>query len=45
MIQLPPGFDVAALLSDFFFAAGPFVTIAFLIGCGFLIIRMLTGWF
>lgn len=43
MIQLPPGFDTAALLSDFFFAAGPFVSIGFLIGCGFLIVKILSS--
>jgi hypothetical protein len=42
MIQLPPGFDAAALFSEFWTAAGPFVSIAALIGCGFLLIKMLT---
>ena len=45
MIQLPPGFDVAALLGEFFTLAGPFVSLALLIGCGFLLIRILTSAF
>lgn len=41
MITLPPGFDFAQLISDFYYLAGPFVGIAFLIGTGILIINIL----
>jgi len=41
MIQLPEGFDATALFNDFFELAAPFVGIALLIACGFLIINML----
>ncbi len=37
MIQLPAGFDAAALFADFFHLAAPFAGIATLIACGFLI--------
>ncbi len=37
MIQLPPGFDAAALCSECFNLAAPFAGIACLIACGFLI--------
>jgi hypothetical protein len=40
MIQLPPGFDLSLLFSDLFTVAAPFVSIAFLIGCGFLLSKM-----
>ncbi|MGD9950065.1 MAG: hypothetical protein AB7U29_19405 [Desulfobulbus sp.] len=41
MIQLPEGFDAAALFTELFQLAAPFVGIAFLIGCGYLIQNML----
>ena len=37
MIQLPQGFDAAALFSDLFAAAAPFVGISFVIAVGILI--------
>ena len=42
MIALPEGFDVAALFSDFFSLAAPFVGIAFIVCTGFLIVNILT---
>jgi hypothetical protein len=45
MILLPPGFDVAQLLVDFFNAAGPFVSLAAVFGLGFFAVRLLTGRF
>ena len=41
MMQLPEGFDVATLVTDFFSMAAPFVGVFFLVGSGFLIIRLL----
>jgi hypothetical protein len=41
MIQLPDGFDAAALFSELFQLAAPFVGISCLIGCGYLILNML----
>ena len=41
MIHLPEGFDIGALFSDFFDLAAPFAGISFLIGCGFLIAKLL----
>jgi len=41
MITLPEGFDAAQLFADLFTLAAPFVGIAFLIACGFLITNYL----
>lgn len=41
MIQLPEGFDAAALFTELFHLAAPFVGISALIGCGCLILNML----
>ena len=41
MIALPPDFDVALFFTDFFTAALPFASLAFLIGTGFLVIKLL----
>ena len=41
MIALPPGFDVVLLFSDFFTAAVPFAGLMFLIGSGYLVIKLL----
>jgi hypothetical protein len=41
MIQLPPGFDAAALFTEFFHLAAPLAGIGCLIACGFLINRLL----
>jgi len=41
MMSLPPGFDYAQLFADFYAVALPFVSIAFLIGTGFLVIKLL----
>ena len=41
MITLPAGFDAAQLIADFFSLAAPFIGVAFLIACGFLILNML----
>lgn len=41
MITLPEGFDAATLISEFFAFATPFVGAAFIIGVGFLILRLL----
>ena len=41
MIQLPSGFSASTLFSELFQLAAPFVGIAFLIGCGVLITRIL----
>ena len=41
MIQLPEGFDLGALFGDFFHLAAPFAGIGFLIGCAFLIAKLL----
>lgn len=43
MIQLPPGFDVLQFFGDLFTVAAPFVSIAFLIGAGFLFYRILSN--
>ena len=43
MINLPEGFDAAQLFADFFSLAAPFVGIAFLIACGFLIANYLNS--
>lgn len=40
MMQLPEGFDVSALVSDFFSVASPFVGVVFLVSVAFLIIRI-----
>jgi hypothetical protein len=42
MIQLPPGFSLSALYGDLFGLAAPLVSIAFLIGTGLLLSRILT---
>lgn len=39
MITLPDGFDPSLLIGDFFTLAAPFVGVAFLIACGFLIVN------
>ena len=41
MIQLPAGFDVSALFTEFFHLAAPFAGIGCLIACGFLINRLM----
>lgn len=41
MIQLPEGFDAAALFADFFALAAPFVSIGALIAAFYLINRTL----
>ena len=41
MIQLPDGFDAAALFGELFQLAAPFVGISLLIGCGYLILNMM----
>ena len=41
MISLPSDFDTALLFGDFISLAVPFVSIAFLIATGLLIIRLL----
>jgi hypothetical protein len=41
MIQLPEGFNAAALFTEFFRLAAPFAGIGCLIACGFLINRLL----
>ncbi|MBM9615276.1 hypothetical protein JWJ90_13410 [Desulfobulbus rhabdoformis] len=41
MIQLPEGFSAAALFTELFQLAAPFVGIAALFGCGYLILNML----
>lgn len=41
MIQLPPGFDVAQLVSDLISMAAPFVPVILTVSVGFLIIRIL----
>jgi len=41
MITLPEGFDVAALILEFFAFAEPFVGVAFIFGVGFMILRLL----
>jgi hypothetical protein len=41
MIQLPEGFDVAALFADFFALAAPFISISLLIATFYLINRIL----
>ncbi len=41
MIAIPADFDVSALFSDFFSLAAPFVSISFLVACGFMIINIL----
>lgn len=40
MIKLPEGFDVAQFFADIFGLAAPFVAIAFLIGCYYLLQRL-----
>ncbi|WP_456385295.1 hypothetical protein [Desulfolithobacter sp.] len=41
MITLPADFDVAMLVNDFFALAAPFVSLSFLVACGFLINNIL----
>ncbi len=41
MIQLPEGFNAAALFTEFFRLAAPFAGIGCLIACGFLINRLM----
>jgi hypothetical protein len=41
MITLPDGFDPSVLISDFFTLTAPFLGVAFLITCGFLILNFL----
>ena len=41
MISLPEGFDAAALATEVFGIAAPFVAIGFIIACGFLIVNIL----
>jgi len=41
MMGLPPGFDYVQLFTDFYTVAEPFAAIAFLIGTGFLVIKLL----
>lgn len=41
MIQLPPGFDVNQLVSDFISIYSPFVAIFFIIASYFLLIKIL----
>lgn len=42
MIQLPPDFSLSLLFSDLFTVSTPLVTLAFLIGSGFLLTKMLS---
>ena len=41
MIQLPADFNAAALFTEFYELSAPFVGIALLISCGFLILKIL----
>jgi len=41
MIQLPVDFDVSSLFADLFTLAAPFIGIAFVVACGFLISNIL----
>ena len=41
MITLPDGFDASQLFADLFALAAPFVSVAFIIACGFLIANTL----
>ncbi len=41
MINLPEGFNGAALVADFFGTAAPFIGISFTIACGILIVNTL----
>jgi len=41
MIQLPEGFDVAQLVTDFISVYSPFVGLFFIIASGYLLIRIL----
>ncbi len=41
MIKIPDGFDISLLFSDFFTLAAPFVSIALVIACGYLINNVL----
>ncbi len=45
MINLPEGFDGVALVADLFGTAAPFVGIAFIIGCGMMIVNLLKDHF
>ena len=40
MMRLPDGFDLGQLFADFFGLAAPFVAIAFLFGCYYLLQRL-----
>lgn len=40
MIQLPSGFDAAALFNEFYELSAPFVGIALLISCALLIVKI-----
>jgi hypothetical protein len=41
MITLPQGFDASQLITDLFALAAPFVAVAFIVACGFLIVNIL----
>ncbi|MCB2216110.1 hypothetical protein [Desulfofustis glycolicus] len=41
MITMPQDFDTAQLITDLFALAAPFVAIAFIVACGFLIANIL----
>lgn len=41
MIQLPPGFDVSLYVSELYSFAVPFAGIIWLMGVGFMIVKML----
>jgi len=41
MIALPPSFNVGQFFTEIFSIAAPFASIGFMIGCGFLIIKIL----
>jgi hypothetical protein len=41
MITLPQDFDTAQLFADLFALAAPFVAVAFIVACGFLIVGIL----
>ena len=43
MITLPDGFDVTALMNDFFAFAAPFVGVAVVIATGVLVLNLLTN--
>lgn len=40
MITLPAGFDPSLLFADFFSLTVPFLSLAFLIACGLLLINL-----